>query len=561
MKNSITVIGLLIAIFGLLSSCHKQKTESQIEVHEETQSPPLEVQTPPKPFGTIQQDAFKTIAKPLASTVDVIYNQSNQDAIEQEIRDLKNDYTYTAENPLLLHNPYGTNPLSVYVYFKHPRPINVWYTIEANETPYFTRQVHENQYFDEIEFLALGFIPNKDCTLNIFIKAQEDETFTCYRFTGKIDTPPIPAAVPLQLTKDFQSTEEQPSQGLFVTHHILTATWQNIADDFFFYDNDGYLRGQLIKGTLPSRLLIDGDVFIYEFSPTAVALVSKKSGKVLQIYESNLGIQHHDMILGTQNDLLRMINKDEQKEDLIERLDRQTGIATTLINFRDYFEDYDFSKNKNDWFHGNSISCWQELNGTTSLIISARELSAILKVKDIYGSKEIDWIITSNDNIKKAYPQYTYLNKNFGRPSLGQHTTTYVPHESDPSKYYIHFFNNFWDHNKSDNQYDYDNLDTSEINKSSFFEKYLIDETIKSTTPVQSIKVAHARTMSSTQWQSVNFGYTNNSNIIISCGSGTDTTNLGDPLQLYEYTEEGKLILQFSFPTNIMFYRFFKYNL
>ncbi|MGL4955753.1 MAG: aryl-sulfate sulfotransferase [Bacteroidales bacterium] len=538
---------LLLSIF-ILNSCNKEE--------------PIE-EFPINYYAPIVYNAFTTTSKPFSYNADQIYNIENQEAVAVEIRELKEQNTYTAEQPLLLINPYGINQLSVYVYFKSEKPVKVWYTIESPYRPDFTREVNNLEYSEEMEFLALGFLPDRDCILKIYVQAVNEKNYHCYQYQGTLSWEHSNSKVPLQLQKDFQSSSKKPSKGLFIAPVMAHFDWQPFLLDFAFYDNDGYLRGHIVKNIhINSRLIIDenGD-WIFEPKYNQVVVVNSKTGQVIRIYESNLGQQHHDIIIGNNNDLLRLVNANGQMEDLVESVDRTTGKASIILNMRNFFTGYDFTKNNNDWFHANSISCWREANNTSSLLISARELSAIIKVKDIYGTPAIDWIITSNKNIIDAFPQYTYLSQTSGRPNLGQHTITYIPHETDQSKYYIHFFNNFSDWNSSNNNFDYRDLEVGAIKQSSFFEKYLVDESISSLKPSQSLQVTFSNAVSSTQWQGNMFGYSDNTNIIIGSGCG-DTNIPNTPRKIYEYDTDGNLILQFSFIVeNVLFYRCFKYNI
>ena len=46
-----------------------------------------------------------------------IFSEDYQNIIEEKIDSLKDSAYYTLENPLIIHNPYGTGSLSYYLYY------------------------------------------------------------------------------------------------------------------------------------------------------------------------------------------------------------------------------------------------------------------------------------------------------------------------------------------------------------------------------------------------------------------------------------------------------------
>ena len=70
-----------------------------------------------------------------------IFTAKFQNTISQKIQDLLKDNKYDMENPLIINNPYGTNTLSLNIYFEEERKIDVKYTITAEGTKEFSKSL------------------------------------------------------------------------------------------------------------------------------------------------------------------------------------------------------------------------------------------------------------------------------------------------------------------------------------------------------------------------------------------------------------------------------------
>ena len=62
-------------------------------------------------------------------SVDAIYNKAKSAAAEDMLTDIKKKRDYSEEDPLWAYNPYGTNPESLYMYFKSKGRFYCRYTV------------------------------------------------------------------------------------------------------------------------------------------------------------------------------------------------------------------------------------------------------------------------------------------------------------------------------------------------------------------------------------------------------------------------------------------------
>lgn len=115
--------------------------------------------------------------KKVASMVETVYSTDYSNAVKENIDNLKNKKDYTEDDMLIIHDPYGTNNLSLYVYFKTDKDVQVSYTIQANDTSDFNETVEKSTKKTH-EFTVIGLIPNTTNTI----------TFTLTDVIGKKTT-------------------------------------------------------------------------------------------------------------------------------------------------------------------------------------------------------------------------------------------------------------------------------------------------------------------------------------------------------------------------------------
>ena len=68
------------------------------------------------------------------TSASTIYTSSYQDEVEEKLENKKNKGNYTEDNMLIIENPYGTNTLSLYVYFTSKEAVSVSYEISVQDT-------------------------------------------------------------------------------------------------------------------------------------------------------------------------------------------------------------------------------------------------------------------------------------------------------------------------------------------------------------------------------------------------------------------------------------------
>ena len=103
-----------------------------------------------------------------------IFTEEYQDNVDGKIKKLKESNDYTIDNPLIIHNPYGTGSLSYYVYYKSDEDSVLSYEVNTDGYDSFERDL-SNKYSKEKEFQLIGFVPGETNTLTLKEKNKNNE--------------------------------------------------------------------------------------------------------------------------------------------------------------------------------------------------------------------------------------------------------------------------------------------------------------------------------------------------------------------------------------------------
>ena len=110
-----------------------------------------------------------------------IYTEEYQDAVEERLELEKSTGDYTEDHMLIKENPYGTNTLSLYVYFSTQEPVSVSYNVSVPDSSivdFSQTPAGEEEFTTEHEFQVLGLIAEEENTI----------TFTLTKEDGSVET-------------------------------------------------------------------------------------------------------------------------------------------------------------------------------------------------------------------------------------------------------------------------------------------------------------------------------------------------------------------------------------
>lgn len=525
-KKKIGGIIFALAAAGLLVSFSKMSTEEPIQAEAEK----------------VAENKAKSI-----------YTEEYQEAVEEQIEEEKNSGIYTEDQMLVKENPYGTNTLSLYVYFTTEDFVSVSYTVSvADESidDFSQTPAGEDDFDTEHEFQVLGLIPEERNTIT-FTLTKEDGSAETRSYVHEMGELSGEEELKLQQTKEAEEGETV-TDGLYV----ILGNDSEEKDFMYYYDSSGILRGEIpLIGYRSHRLLFQNNLMYYSISESKLAAVNAL-GKVEEIYDTGKYSLHHDYAFDDEGNLLVLATDTESEsvEDQIIKIDTLTGEISSVLDLEDIFSDYKEKctvdeDGELDWMHINTIQ-WV---GEDRVLLSSRETSTILMLTDIYGSPQVEYMIGEESFWTGTGYEDLLLEKDESTGSFsntgGQHSITYVEDESlDEGEYYLYLFNNNFGTSNSNPTYDWEQIDGIETSMKegeiSYYYKYKVDENKGTYSLVQSFAVPYSAYVSSAQEY--------DGNIIIDSGMQGI---------FGEYDSNGNLVQEFQMKlADEYIYRVYKYD-
>ena len=486
-----------------------------------------------------------------------IYTTEYQEAVKKRLETAKESGTYTTEKMLVEQNPFGTNTLSLYVYFATEEPVSVSYVVSVpdSEIADFGGKVNQEEtYTTEHEFQVIGLIPDMENTITFTLEA-EDGTITTASCKYKMGSLAGEEEVQLKQTAgqtDVSSQISLPDSGLYV----ILGNDSDDVDFMYYYDENGTIRGEVpLIGYRSHRLVFENDRMYYSISETKIAAVNEL-GMVEQVYDLGNYQLHHDYVFDDDGNLLILATDTGKQtvEDCVLKLNPSTGEVSCILDLEDLLGDYKESlgmdqEEELDWIHINTIQ-WM---GEDSILLSSRETSTIIKVQNLSTTPEIGYMMGEESFWEGTGYENLLLTKDESNGSFssagGQHTVTYVTDNSLPDgQYYLYLFNNNLGYSESRPDYDWSQIDQIATDLSSgttsYYYKYKVDENAGTYTLVQSFEVPFSGYVSSAQ----------------EC---EDTILVDSGMQglIGEYKEDGTLVKQFQMNLSKYYiYRVYKYD-
>ena len=322
-----------------------------------------------------------------------IYTEEYQEAVEEQIEEEKNSKVYTEDQMLIKENPYGTNTLSLYVYFTTEELVSVSYTVSVEDESiddFSQIPAGEDDFDTEHEFQVLGLIPEESNTIT-FTLTKEDGSVETRSYVHEMGE--LSGKEELQLEQIKTAEEgERITDGLYV----ILGNDSDEEDFMYYYDSSGILRGEIpLIGYRSHRLLFQNNLMYYSISESNLAAVNAL-GKVEEIYDTGKYSLHHDYAFDDEGNLLVLATDTESEsvEDQIIKIDTLTGEISCVLDLEDIFSDYKEKctvdeDGELDWMHINTIQ-WV---GEDRVLLSSRETSTILMLTDIYGSPQVEYMI------------------------------------------------------------------------------------------------------------------------------------------------------------------------
>lgn len=511
-------------------------------------------------------DAQKKIREEITNTT---YNVEEQAKLRAKLDKEYAGATHDENDPFVKVDPFGTNTLSCYVRFTTEDAVRVSYTVRGSKGAGYGEfsgvPAGGDVAATEHEFTVLGLIPGKVNTVSITLTPESGSERTI-----KIE----PAVSSLKgeeetsLKRSSGESDAELADGLYV---ILGADSDKL-DFMYYYDNDGYIRGEVpLIGYRSHRLLFDDEGMYYSISTTKIARVNNL-GQVTAVYSTGDYELHHDYVfdgdgnllvlasdLGSEADLDidRKGDKTKEKrnnvEDKVIKVDVNTGEISLVIDTGQIFPDLKAkakvaSDGDLDWIHINTI----QYLGDNKVILSSRETSTVIKLSDIYGTPQVEWLMGDPSFWKGSGFEDKLLTKvGIFASAGGQHSVTYLPDASlGEGVYRLLMFDNNFGSAESYPKFDWSQLGSAvvtEYNKGthSFARLLTVDENARTYTLDEQIQVPFSAYVSSAQ---------------LVGDAGNMLVDSGQAKLFSEYDRFGVKIAKFEFAAERFIYRVYKYD-
>ncbi|MCQ2505646.1 MAG: aryl-sulfate sulfotransferase N-terminal domain-containing protein [Lachnospiraceae bacterium] len=469
-----------------------------------------------------------------------IYDVENSKAVKSEIDRLISENEYTDSNPLIIYNPYGTDYLSMYLYFRTSKPSKVEYFIHRvnEQVPDYYSKLPSNTvtgYANVHEYRLIGLIPNYTNVITLRIEDMSGDVVT-RRFYYSLpdiiskDEEKIKGLNPTKFVENEDKTvsevlesEKNVTDGFYVLYDYDVVNNSDKSslvstDAIYFYDNGGHLRSKIpqISGNTAS-IAFSEEGMIYNVSERQI-VITDRFGQVKQSYDLDIYSMNGSFLYDrNHNKLIIPVSKDKKDSvnDYIISLDLTSKRISPIIDFEMVFPNYkgicNQAGDKLKWLEINSIISSDPF-GSDSVLLAFGEPSTIVKLSDIYKNPQVEYMIGSDavwgatSDAKNMYYAEGVKSMPVGISSL--HFMEYD--KIRPTRYYLYFFQNFNSEIKSRPFVEWENAIASEdaalLGKGategtvSYYSRYLIDEAEKTAREVDRIPVAYSGVEGSVQW-------------------------------------------------------------
>ena len=485
------------------------------------------------------------------------YNLKVQERLDMALASLKEEKDYTPEEPLAVWNPYGTGSNGLYLYFEAPgEGLTVHYRIHTQEEgiPDFEADANAGTGTEK-EFLVIGLVPGTVNELEITLNAADGTTVS--GVTYRVEAPKTASGYNVVLEETEGTSRQELTEGLYYTLGI-----QGYYGHMFLFDNDGVLRYEmLLDGYKPDRVLFDDGEMLLCVSANQIGKVNSL-GRVTKLYTLNGYVMHHDYCYGEGGTLLvlatRKNSRDDGVMDRILEVDMETGAVTEIVDLRKMLPDYYSTAKKvtetdpffwqagtRDWIHVNTIDYMDD----DSIVLSSRETSTILKIRDLHGEPQLGYLIGDSSYWEgTGYEGYSYEKVGDFADQYGQHTVTVVeePGMEEGTYYLMMYDNNYYANSTRTDDYEpvlpeSVSTDLMGDEKPSHVYWYLVDENAGTYELVNSFDVPYSSIVSSVQIVGDNY-----------------VVNSGVSHVFGEYDSEGNMIRQFEYECTMQGYRVMK---
>ncbi len=363
---------------------------------------------------------------------------SRQEVVNEQIKKYLKEEINTIDNPKIINNPYEISPLTSLIIFKTPTltQISIFLNNELINT------------ITEKEFLipVVNLIENYNNKIDL---VTNNKKYTYFIKTDKINTEKI--------VTSGTYPKNILASGTKMKHFIMNPKGELIW--YLNLDSQGLIEpideNTFLIGVEESEYASNTSDFSGIYVVDYLGKIIKRIDTPYKYHHEILNIgSNHVLVLGTKN----------KPMDLVYELDLESGEVVKEIDIYDILgENETIKKYLNSLEYGVFTNSIDYKDG--HLLLSLRNINTILEID--YKQNIINYVISSDKVIKKNLSKYIV---DIEEKMFGQHNIKYI------SKNILSFYNNGYDHSKTNTKKTASGLVVKVNKKAEILEKYTFEE-------------------------------------------------------------------------------------
>lgn len=334
------------------------------------------------------------------ASLDEVYNESRSASAEKMLTELKKKRDYSEKDVLWAYNPYGTNPDSLYMYFKSKGNFYCRYTISVDDDkiPDFTRTLDNGasgNVSKEHEYQIIGLVPGRTNYLIVKLYNKKDELANTLYY--KVDMPKSRSGAQTILSSEKGSSKGKQQNGLYTVFRKASSGQQNAV---LFYDNSGVLRAEFPTKAAGYNIEEIYDTLVYAVDNNTLVRVNAL-GQVEKCLKLPMHQIYGEFAYDGAGAVYVLARPVQQSASLgnVTRVEVNSGKVTDALNLSDIpalvklvkRADHKKTLKGKNHMQVNSI----RVTGTNQLLLGSSKYSTIMKVSNVNSlMPKLDYMIT-----------------------------------------------------------------------------------------------------------------------------------------------------------------------
>ncbi len=333
-------------------------------------------------------------------SVDAVYNKANSSAAEEMLTDIKKKRDYSEKDPLWAYNPYGTNPESLYMYFKSKGRFYCRYTVSVDDEkiPDFTRTLDngaEGNVAREHEYQIIGLVPGKTNYLIFKLYNKKDELANTLYY--KVDMPKSYSGAQTILSMEKGRSKKSLQNGLYT---VFSKTVSQKKNAILLYDNSGVLRAELPAKGIGYNAEQIYDTLVYAVDDNTLARVNAL-GQVVDCLEIPLHHIYGEFAYDGAGAVYVLAQPVQRSRSLgsVVKVEVNSGDVSDALNLSDIPSLVKLVKraDKNGKLKGRNHMALDsiQVTGTNQILLGSSKYSTIMKISNVNSlMPKLDYMMT-----------------------------------------------------------------------------------------------------------------------------------------------------------------------